>query len=222
LLLDWKSYEDHTQRSVNILHRSIDNDTKLLKDIIKDIESGQQTEKEEPYGFYTLSKQTESKNDYITGKIGIGPFALNNNNHILTMMYHVKFKHIDSSIMNALGLESLDNRQDKNKESIMSWLSALINAHVDIAKDPYISRLNVGPFTYNIVNLLVRTGLGDKTFYFTSQPIMRALADAYVNAGAMYMADPHKSKYMLQQEAIEEVANKWFKDSGITFKGLGV
>lgn len=222
LLLDWKSYEDHTQRSVNILHRSIDNDTKLLKDIIKDIEAGQQAQTEEPYGFYTLSKQTESKNDYITGKIGIGPFALNNNNHILTMMYHVKFKHIDSSIMNALDLESLDNRQDKNKESIMSWLSALINAHVDIAKDPYISRLNVNPFTYNIVNLLVRTGLGDKTFYFTSQPIMRALAEAYVNAGAMYMADPHKSKYILQQEAIEEVADKWFKDSGITFKGLGV
>ena len=219
LLLDWTSAEDHKQRTTNFLHRSIDNDTELLKRIIKDIESGVSTTKEDPYGFYSLSTQTESKNDYITGKIGIGPFALNNNNHILTMMYHVRFKHIESSIMAALDLESLDNREDKDKESIMSWLSALINAHVDIAKDPYISRLNVGPFTYNLVNLLVRTGLGRKTFYFTSQPIMRALSEAYVNAGAMYMADPYSSKYTLQQEAIDKVAENWFKESGVTFEG---
>lgn len=219
LLLDWTSAEDHKQRTTNFLHRSIDNDTELLKRIIKDIESGASTTKEDPYGFYSLSTQTESKNDYITGKIGIGPFALNNNNHILTMMYHVRFKHIESSIMAALDLESLDNREDKDKESIMSWLSALINAHVDIAKDPYISRLNVGPFTYNLVNLLVRTGLGRKTFYFTSQPIMRALSDAYVNAGAMYMADPYSSKYTLQQEAVDEVAENWFKESGVIFEG---
>jgi len=214
LLLDWKSIDEKKPRTTNILHRSIDNDTKLLKDIIKDIERGKPANVEEPYAFYSLSAQTESKNDYITGKIGIGPFALNNNNHILTMMYHVRFKHIESSIMSELGLESLDNREDKDGESIMSWISALINAHVDIAKDPYISRLNVNPFTYNLVNLLVRTGLGKKTFYFTSQPIMRALADAYIKAGSLYMSDPHKGKFKLQQEAIDETADKWFKDLG--------
>lgn len=219
LLLDWKSPGNSESRSTNIKHRSIDNDTELLKQIIRDLESGIVPETEDPYGFYTLSKQTRSKNEYITGKIGIGPFALNNNNHILTMMYHVKFKHIPSSIMSALDLESLDGRQDKDKESIMSWLSALINAHVDIAKDPYISRLNVNPFTYNLVNLLVRTGLGKKTFYFTTQPIMKHLAKAYVDAGSMYMSDPYQSKYKLQQQAIDKVAEDWFKDSNIKFEG---
>lgn len=219
LLLDWTSPTDHRQRSTNFLHRSIDNDTKLLKDIIKDLESNVSTTREYPYSFYSLSSQTAAKNDYITGKIGIGPFALNNNNHILTMMYHVRFKHIESSIMSELGLESLDSRTDKNGESIMSWLSALINAHVDIAKDPYISRLNVNPFTYNLVNLLVRTGLGDKTFYFTSQPIMRALAKAYINAGAMYMSDPYASKYKLQKDAIDKTAEDWFKSVNMRFEG---
>lgn len=219
LLLDWRSPSDHRSRTANMLHRSIDNDTKLLTSIIDDIESNLQNSQEQPYGFYSLSNQTESKNYYITGKIGIGPFALNNNNHILTMMYHVRFKHIESSIMAALNLEQLDNRTDQNGQSILSWISGLINAHVDIAKDPFISKLNVGPFTYNIVNLLVRTGLGDKTFYFTSQPIMRELAKAYVNAGSMYMADPYLSKYTLQQQAIDNVADNWFKDSSITFEG---
>lgn len=218
VLLDWTSHTDKRQRTTNILHRSIDNDTKLLKDIIKDIEKNKPVVMEEPYNFYSLSTQTESKNDYITGKIGIGPFALNNNNHILTMMYHVRFKHADSSIMAALDLETLDGREDKDGQSIMSWISALINAHVDIAKDPYISRLNVNPFTYNLVNLLVRTGMGKKTFYFTSQPIMKELAKAYINAGALYMADPHKGKYKLQQEAIDEFAEKYFEELGDSAK----
>ena len=154
-------------RTQHILHRSIDNDTKLLKDVLHEIEHG--TSKEEmPYNFYSLSTQTERKDDYITGKIGIGPFALNNNSHILTMLYGVKFREFSDSIMTELGLTDLSGHLDKDGNSIMSWLSALINAHVDIAKDPYISRLNVGPFTYNLVNTLIRTGLGAKTFYFTT------------------------------------------------------
>nr|DAG25893.1 MAG TPA: hypothetical protein [Bacteriophage sp.]DAH37769.1 MAG TPA: hypothetical protein [Caudoviricetes sp.]DAU52439.1 MAG TPA: hypothetical protein [Crassvirales sp.] len=40
----------------------------------------------------------------------------------------------------------------------MSWLSAFINAHCDIVKDPYVSKINVNSFTYNMLNFLVRTG----------------------------------------------------------------
>nr|DAR97112.1 MAG TPA: amidohydrolase family protein [Caudoviricetes sp.] len=39
-------------------------------------------------------------------------------------------------------------------------MSGFINAHVDIVKDPWISRLNVNPYTYNIVNYLSRMGVG--------------------------------------------------------------
>lgn len=198
-------------RTQHILHRSIDNDTKLLKDVLKVIEtaSGKQ---EVPYGFYSLSTQTERKDDYITGKIGIGPFALNNNSHILTMLYGVKFRQFDDSIMTELGLTDLSNHLDKDGNSIMSWLSALINAHVDIAKDPYISRLNVNPFTYNLVNTLIRTGLGAKTFYFTTQPIMKELAEAYNRAGSSYMSDHYKSKSQLQEDAVKDVASNRFGD----------
>ena len=196
-------------RTQHILHRSIDKDTKLLKDVLADIEQGT-SQQEMPYGFYSLSTQTERKDDYITGKIGIGPFALNNNSHILTMLYGVKFREFDDSIMTELGLNDLSGHLDKDGNSIMSWLSALINAHVDIAKDPYISRLNVGPFTYNLVNTLIRTGLGAKTFYFTTQPIMKELAEAYARAGSSYMADQYKSKYQLQKDAIEQVGKDRF------------
>ena len=182
--------------TANILHRSIDNDTKLLTDIVDELE-GKATSIEEPYGFYSLATQTERKNDYITGKIGIGPFALNNNNHILTMLYDVHFKNIPGSIMSVLGLTNLATPEDFEHNSVMSWISALINAHVDIAKDPYISKLNVNPYTYNLVNTLIRTGFGRNTFYFTTQPIMKELAQAYMNAASMYMANKNKTQYQL-------------------------
>ena len=55
----------------------------------------------------------------------------------------------------------------------MSWLSAMINAHVDVAKDPYIADMNVGKFTYNITNMLLRTGMGEQTFAFLMQDSLK-------------------------------------------------
>lgn len=215
LLID-KDENSQQPRSMNILHRSIDNDTKLAKDVLKYLEEGRKQDIEEPYGFYSLAKQTAAKNDYITGKIGIGPFALNNNNQMLTQLYHVKFNFNPNSIMSTLDLTRLDRVVSHDGTNILSWLSAMINAHVDIAKDPWISRLNVNPFTYNIVNLLFRTGFGANTLYFVNQPIMKMMAKTYMNAGATYM-QKNGSKYRRQQEAIQKLADSLFAPDMIVY-----
>lgn len=215
LLIDKK--DNGGPRNVQILHRSIDNDTDLAKSVLKDIEGSGKSKTESPYSFYSLARQTASKNDYITGKIGIGPFALNNNNQILTMIYHISFRESQSSLLSTLGLSRLDKQLDVDGNSIMSWISAMINAHVDIAKDPWISRLNVNPFSYNITNLLLRTGWGGNTFYFLTQPIMKQMADAYVKASSQYMQQ-NGSTYSRQQQSIKDVAEQYFgKD--VTFDG---
>lgn len=215
LLIDKK--DNGKPRNVQILHRSIDNDTDLAKSVLKDIEGSGKSKTEYPYSFYSLARQTASKNDYITGKVGIGPFALNNNNQILTMIYHISFRESQSSLLNTLGLSRLDKQLDVDGNSIMSWISAMINAHVDIAKDPWISRLNVNPFSYNITNLLLRTGWGGNTFYFLTQPIMKQMADAYVKASSQYMQQ-NGSTYSRQQQSIKDVAEQYFgKD--VTFDG---
>lgn len=215
LLIDKK--DNGKPRNVQILHRSIDNDTELAKSVLKDIEGSGKSKTETPYSFYSLARQTASKNDYITGKVGIGPFALNNNNQILTMIYHVSFRESQSSLLSMLGLSRLDKQLDVDGNSIMSWISAMINAHVDIAKDPWISRLNVNPFSYNITNLLLRTGWGGNTFYFLTQPIMKQMADAYVKASSQYMQQ-NGSMYSRQQQSIEDVAEQYFKKD-VTFDG---
>lgn len=215
LLIDKK--DNSGPRNVQILHRSIDNDTDLAKSVLKDIEGSGKSKTETPYSFYSLARQTASKNDYITGKVGIGPFALNNNNQILTMIYHISFRESQSSLLSTLGLSRLDKQLDVDGNSIMSWISAMINAHVDIAKDPWISRLNVNPFSYNITNLLLRTGWGGNTFYFLTQPIMKQMADAYVKASSQYMQQ-NGSTYSRQQQSIKDVAEQYFgKD--VTFDG---
>lgn len=213
LLKDVKSTDNNETRSMNFGDASIDSDTKLLTDIVEDIESSIGQDPLDPYDTYSLWRNTSIRDQFITGKFGIGPFALNNNNHILTMLYGVGFTHNSGSILGITGHESLYDHEDMYGESIMSWLSGLINAHVDVAKDPYISRLNVNKYTYNLVNLMVRTGFGKQTFYFTTQPILKELATRVNNASSAYGSDPNKSKFRRQKDAedkfITEFANTY-------------
>jgi hypothetical protein len=212
------TYEDKngvkTTRSMHMLHASIDNHTEFLKKIVKDLEEGSAKDTLTPYSAYTLSKQCSTKSKFITGKTGIGPFALNNNNHILTMLYNVSFANKEDSILTRLGLNRLDNAEDLDGQSILAQISGLINAHVDVAKDPYISRLNVNSYTYNLVNLLVRTGFGKRAFWFTTQPIMKALAETYNNTQGSYMSDSNVSKYRRSKMAEEAVIVNFAKANG--------
>lgn len=203
-LLTDRADKNSKPRSFISLHRSIDNDTQLALDALDEIDTTDTAQTEQPYQFYDITTQTSVKNSYITGKIGIGPFALNNNNHILTWLYHVSFKPTKNSIMTQFGLNNLDNMTDIDGNSIMGWLSAFINGHVDIAKDSWVSRCNVNPFTYNLTNLLLRTGWGKNTIFFLRQPIMMAMADTYMNASSEYMSDG-TSKFRRQQQAIDNV-----------------
>jgi len=49
----------------------------------------------------------------------------------------------------------------------------MVNANVDVAKDPYVFDLNIVPATYNHANLLLRAGMGLSTFTFLAQPILK-------------------------------------------------
>ena len=191
-------------RSFISLHRSIDNDTQLALDALKEIDGDGDVTEEQPYQFYDITTQTDTKDQYVTGKIGIGPYALNNNNHILTWLYHVSFKPSKSSIMTTFGLNALDNMTDIDGKPILGWISAFINGHVDCAKDPWPPRTNANPFTYNISNLLLRTGWGKNTIFFLRQPIMLAMAQAYMRASSEYMSDG-TSQFRRQQQAIDNV-----------------
>ncbi len=178
--------------SIHFLYKSIDNDTELSKSVADALPIPENT-KYESYNFGTLHEQTNRKNDYITGKKGIGPFALNVTNHELARLYQLKFKDVDT--LRKIGLDRLDKLFDNNGNPIASWMSGFINAHVDIVKDPWISRLNVNPYTYNIVNFLSRMGVGQKALWLMCQPIIKDMAEAYaeVNNNYLQYENPNKA-----------------------------
>lgn len=192
------------KKSLNILYKSIDNDTELVTRIADEIPEQGNT-KSVAYNFGTLHEQVTRKNDYITGKTGIGPFALNVTNHILTTLYGVKFK--ESSFTQITGITGFDQILDEDNNQISSWLSAFINAHVDIVKDPYISKLNVNGFTYNMINLLARNGKGKQGLYFLCQPIIREMAKADIDSKSQFTRDPmlFRSAFEMRDKRLEKI-----------------
>lgn len=137
--------------------------------------------------------QNRTKADLIAGKTNLGAFALSNSHHMLAQAValvtqgHKSINHLHINKLN--GIYSQDpNFHDKQTivTLISDWISAMINAHVDVAKDPYINRLNVRKFTINVTNYLLRAGKGESTFYFLSQKILRDIADEFEALSGYY------------------------------------
>lgn len=206
LLENYMTLLKDNDNSIQIAMRSIDNDTDLVQNIANQFDSAGST-KTLPYNFYTLHEQTDRRRDYITGKLGIAPFALNVTNQALTMAYGVKLKEIEFTKQTPF--KRIDLRDDKNGNAVMSWLSAFINAHCDIVKDPYVSKINVNSFTYNMLNFLVRTGQADNSVWFITQPIIKDMAFAAEAASGHYGRDLTKSKYRAQKDATEKALRQY-------------
>ena len=204
-----------TEHSLNHLYKPIDNDTELVTDVSDYIEEKGST-KDSPYNFGTLHEQVIRKNDYITGKKGIAPFALNSTSHVLCRNYGVKFK--GTKLVQNTRLSDFDGRTDKDNNPVESWLSGFINAHVDIVKDPYISRLNVNPFTYNMLNLMIRCGWGDTALWFLANPIIRSMAQANDLADSQYMRRPNKNKTgkSYREELILNAVKEYLTDAEVS------
>ena len=202
------------KRYAHLKYRSIDNDTELIKDVLSEIR-GAVTKQVEPYQYEVLSNQVNTMQQFATGKTGIGPFALNNNNQILTQIYGVSFAESDNSILTAFGKSRLDKIVDDDGNSILSWISAFINSHVDIAKDPYITALNINAATYNLTALLMRTGFGADALYFLNNPIIRDLAEIELQQSGNIVDNPQISKFRRIQNATRDYIKNTFDDSGL-------
>lgn len=126
--------------------------------------------------------QEDMKSKNTGADAGIGPMALINVFRTFLQMGDIRLVTSvgDNDIMQSLGIDTLNKVFDDAGISILDWTSALINAHVDAAKDPYIIKLNVNKYTYNMTALMISAGFGESTFYFMPQPILKDLADNYM------------------------------------------
>jgi hypothetical protein len=162
----------------------------------------------------SLRKNMRTANDYVSGKDGVGPVALQNQHHALTQA--VPFGAINSNLavsINAIVLNGNKNipamdadRYSKFEPSksmnIIDIISAGISAFVDIAKDPYIIKYNINGFTYNVLGLLLRAGHAYRSFAWLATPSLQELARANNSENSRY------DKYIGTQRVLFKYINK--------------
>ena len=160
--------------------------------------------------------QNKTKADLIAGKTNLGAVALGNSHHMLAQSVNLTqnvLKEVEKlNISNLSGIYSQQpNYHDKQTiiTLISDWISAMVNAHVDVAKDPYINRLNVRKFTINTTNFLLRAGKGESTFYFLSQKILRDAADKFEAYSGSYGVED--TKFGASSEAKIRVREEYSK-----------
>lgn len=176
--------------------------------------------------FATPQFQSRTKAELSGGKNGIAPFALAASHHSLTQQ--VGLTLIPNKILKKLGITDIAGIQSKRNNyhkgfeavcvNILDWLSAMINAHVDVAKDPYIIRLNVRKLTFNMTNFLIRTGQGESALYFLPQQILKDFATEYDRYSGFYGVDLPSYKNP-ENVAFENTKKKYIEAAKKAAKG---
>ena len=124
--------------------------------------------------------QLSTKMNYMSGKMGV---ALTANQ----LVDHVANQSLTISVKGDLGMGNVHHSGKKSTTlmdrqvdgtSIAHTLSAFLNAYVDIAKDPYVTRGNHNDVTANITFMLIRAGVPMSTVNrYIGQPILKELVD---------------------------------------------
>jgi len=127
----------------------------------------------------TPSFQAHTKEKFAASVFGIAPYALNNNNHSLTQMADVSLKYDIDLGFNKKGEVSLARVMGEDNRAVTSWISALIDINVDGVNKPTAAPLNINESTHDVVNFLVRAGIGEPVFDFIAQPAIRSYSSNF-------------------------------------------
>ena len=202
--------------------------TDALKSAVKVVDSFSNLNKDyadtEPlFPLYQESVKTQN----IGADKGIGPMALINTFRVIMQIaklnldkgISLRFKRGKTEIKRNLvallpNINNLYDKFDANGVSIMDWTSALINAHVDAAKDSYITRLNVNSYTYDVVGFLTSAGVGINQFYFLPQPILKEIADEAMRRQSSKMGISKKERMQLDWR--DGIVSKYIKQAKLS------
>ena len=177
ILQDPKSYSSN-RRSLDVIVNN------LHDNFLNKIRPANKSYRE---GMYELlpSFQSNAKLEFKTGKDGISPFALAITHLTLMQQVHLTMNYGEK--FEGYGFGDLDEIYSKDGVSYISdWLSAMVSAHVDVAKDPYVFTLNLNNVTYAHAAFLLRAGMGLSTFSFLAQPILKEYASRSMQLGGIY------------------------------------
>ena len=167
------------------------------------------------------------KTQNVGADAGIGPMALINTFRVIMQIaklnldktIKIKSRRGKNSVSRNLvalipNINNLYDKYDSDGVSIMDWTSALINAHVDAAKDSYITRLNVNSYTYDVVALLTSSGVGLSQFYFLPQPILKEIAEESIRRNSSKIGISKKERRDTKWRDV--ISNKYIKNAKLS------
>ncbi len=174
VLLDPKSFKE--------VMTPIDFD--FFKDYIKELFPERKSSNLEEFDIFN---QIKTKFDFLGGKSGVGQTANSLMDHIRGMFVNSTLNNYNIGWGHSQDGETILDREyseeeDGTKYKIIHSISALLNAYVDIAKDPYITRGNWNTLTANAGFLMLRAGIHpNKVNAFLGQPIIKEYVKAVYN-----------------------------------------
>ena len=188
---------------------SIDTTTGSLKENV--LPYLQEVSGNEVNSLYELSPSYQSmkKNDYMGGKGGVAPMARATTNIALAQSVGLRLKL--GELGTRYGLNDTDAIYGSDNLVILDWFSAMINAHVDMAKDPYIVDMNVNKATWTMTEFLLRCGKGSATFYFLPQAILKEYAKEVNELEGSYGIDNTVSKYEKTRVIVDKLVSKYMR-----------
>ena len=186
--------------------------TNILEDKAEEYEEIYNAESQESApALYTTtpSFQSATKQKFSSSTFGIAPYALSNNHHSLTQMANIAIMTDLELGFNKKGEIDLARIVGEDNRYISWWISALIDAHVDGVNKPYITSLNINESTHDILNLLIRSGMGEVSFDFLNQPIMREYSYAYFKTSKNFGEGANKISTIEDTDALTYVWKLW-------------
>lgn len=130
----------------------------------------------------TLPQHIKSKVSFNGGKNVLGSIALHNTHHIIGQLTNLKLNNAYSIKLfnNNQKAGELNKTRDEKGRYISDIISEFMNASVDVAKDDYITDINLTLDTANTYMYLIRNGVNiEKVVYFMSQPILKEYTKQY-------------------------------------------
>lgn len=128
--------------------------------------------------FFTGSTQLDNKSTFDNAKNLVGTIANHMTHHSLALSEGLYFKgyYLGKGIQDENGDSLISNRLDEDGKKVENTLGAFMNAIVDAAKDPYITRANINQFTASTAFMMTRAGISREwVVSFIGQPILKDL-----------------------------------------------
>jgi hypothetical protein len=178
-------------------------------------------------GFFSGTTQLENKNTFDSAKNLVGPIANHLSHHslILHENLYLKGTYLGKGKPTADGDTSLSNLVDEDGNNIANTLGMLMNAIVDAAKDPFISRMNINQQTAGTAFMLIRAGFSREwVFSFMGQPIIKDYIDAVEKKESTFSADIDPLTAMAEKYGVQDYESGYFffEKNGLTDYGAEI